>query len=235
MENALKLQALRRQIAEANGGQPEDFEGWRRRTDATLRTVMGRGHESVRQFADVRYSPMAIFGAEPDGYFARVQADGVRDAIAVMEGAIYELELSSPTAPPLGMDGLHPWVTEAAAKLWEGAHYRAAVSEAGRVIDGRLKAKVGSTASGYKLVTEAFSTAPPTAKQRRLRFDIDEGTELWTDMHQGAMSFGQGCVMRIRNVLVHGGDEPTRQEAAEYLAALSLLARWIDAARVVSA
>ncbi len=45
------------------------------------------------------------------------------------------------------------------------------------------------------------------------------------------MSFGRGCMMRVRNLYSHG-HEPTEQEALEALAALSLLARWIDDAGV---
>lgn len=48
------------------------------------------------------------------------------------------------------------------------------------------------------------------------------------------MSFGQGCMKRIRNLYVHG-HEPSEDEALEALAALSLLARWIDEAAVVGA
>lgn len=48
------------------------------------------------------------------------------------------------------------------------------------------------------------------------------------------MEFGKGCMKRIRNLYVHG-HEPSDAEALEALAALSLLARWIDEASVISA
>jgi hypothetical protein len=48
------------------------------------------------------------------------------------------------------------------------------------------------------------------------------------------MNFGRGCMMRIRNLLEHSDEPIDQQEALECLAALSLLARWIDDAVVVA-
>ncbi|MYE61489.1 MAG: hypothetical protein F4235_05505 [Candidatus Dadabacteria bacterium] len=77
---------------------------------------------------------------------------------------------------------------------------------------------------------------------RRLRFPhIEELTsdgrrnKSWTSAHQGAMNFGQGCALSIRNLNAHGTRELPEQEALEYLAALSVLARWVDECDVVGA
>ena len=48
----------------------------------------------------------------------------------------------------------------------------------------------------------------------------------------GAMDFGRGCAEGIRNMNAHGTRELPAQEALEYLAALSVLARWVDTAQV---
>lgn len=42
------------------------------------------------------------------------------------------------------------------------------------------------------------------------------------------MEYAVGCFMAIRNVAAHEEDELSEHEALEQLAALSLLARWID-------
>ena len=39
-----------------------------------------------------------------------------------------------------------------------------------------------------------------------------------------------GCEKGIRNLVTHGGRKPDQQTALEMLAALSMLARWIDEA-----
>lgn len=235
MDSEQKQAALRKQIDEAAGGRPADFEGWKRRTEATLRSVMGGEHRSVEQFTEVSYAPGMWTDSTPQSYFDNVKASGVREGIAILEGALHELELISPTPPSTDVSQLHPWVAGAIAGLWDDGHHRAAVDEATRAIELRLKRKVGSSDSGRRLVTEAFSPRPPTPTQARLRFDAEEGSAAWNDLHEGAMYFAQGCVMRIRNVLEHQEAEPSRQEAVEQLGSLSLLARWIDEARVVKA
>lgn len=234
--SARHLTALRNAVAEGNAGHPDDFEGWRQRAAATLRVALGAQHPAVKAFEAVDYTPAIWTSETPGSYFAQVKADGVREAIAVLEGAIHELELREPAEPELSPEALHSWIAGAVAGLWDNGHYRQAVDEATRAIEIRLKAKARSELSGYRLVTEAFSPAPPGAGQTRLRFvDFREGTPAWTDAHQGAMAFAQGCVMRIRNVLEHTETEVDRQVALEQLAALSLLARWVDEAVVVAA
>ena len=41
-----------------------------------------------------------------------------------------------------------------------------------------------------------------------------------------------GCALRIRNLTAHTTDELDEQKALEYLAALSVLAQWVDEATV---
>jgi len=54
----------------------------------------------------------------------------------------------------------------------------------------------------------------------------------------GALSFGVGCFQAIRNRVGHLPDERhtlTEQDALQRLAALSLLARWIEQATLTTA
>lgn len=170
----------------------------------------------------------------PDSEFARAQARGVRSAVAVVEGAIHELELGAPIEPQFSPTTLHPWIAGATAGLWDSGHHRQAVDEATRAIEVRLKALVGGHQTGTPLVTDAFSPAPPRQGEKRLRFPgFEEGTPAWTNAHEGAMAFGRGCMMRIRNLPEHNEVEWDEPECLESLAALSLLARWIEAAEVV--
>jgi hypothetical protein len=63
----------------------------------------------------------------------------------------------------------------------------------------------------------------------------DDRSDAYTSLHSGAMAFGQGCFKAIRNVLAHEYGkpaEPPEDEPLEYLAAFSILARWIDQATV---
>lgn len=147
--------------------------------------------------------------------------------------AIHEIHLSAPVGPTIDASALHPWIAGAVAGLWDSGHHRQAVDEATRAIEIRLKALTGSHQTGTPLVTDAFNPELPKAGVRRLRFErFEEGTPAWTDAQEGAMAFARGCMMRIRNLQEH--DELwDEREALESLAALSLLARWIESATVV--
>lgn len=143
-------------------------------------------------------------------------------------------QILGPSGPQLAAAGLHPWVWESAASLWDDGHRRSALQSASARIEIQLQAKVGPTSrSGVPLVRSAFSSDPPRPGDPRLRFaEFTPGTPSWTDAHEGAMSFGAGCFQRIRNLASHSVDEPAEQVALEELAALSVLSRWIDDAQL---
>ncbi|MFX8778219.1 TIGR02391 family protein, partial [Acinetobacter baumannii] len=63
----------------------------------------------------------------------------------------------------------------------------------------------------------------------RLRRMKNDGSDTYKSVQRGAMSFAEGVFAGIRNPLSHEVDqELSEQEALEYLAALSVLARWVD-------
>jgi len=146
-------------------------------------------------------------------------------------------DIVRPSGPQLAPAQLHPWVWNAAVDLWDHGHFSEAVRAASSAIfDRHLPAKVGyeSPQGAADLITKAFSLNPPSSSEARLRFtDLAEGTQDWKSAHEGAMNFGRGCAKGIRNVTTHGAT-PSEQEALEALASLSLLARWIDEADVVT-
>jgi hypothetical protein len=141
-----------------------------------------------------------------------------------------------PQGPRIQADQLHPTVWDAAKLLWSDNHRRAAIQAAGTAVDTMLQAKLNRyDLSGHALVTQSFSLDAPKPDEPRLRFKgFTPGSDNYKSAHVGAMSFGQGCMMAIRNLATHDLDEPPEQEALERLAALSVLARWIDAAEVVN-
>jgi uncharacterized protein (TIGR02391 family) len=155
-----------------------------------------------------------------------------------MQGILINREslaaIIGPTGPQLAATGLHPWVWEAATSLWNDGHYREAVGNAASAIDARLQAKLGRhDIVGTDLVTQAFRTDDPTPDGPRLRFaELEPHGQAWNSQHQGAMAFGRGCFLAIRNPAHHDTDTTAEQEALERLAALSVLARWIDEAEV---
>lgn len=231
-KSARIVDLLNRQIEAANNGRPDNIKQWREQSRVALRMAFGEGDEMLKRFDAVKYTPSMWTDTSPQSYFDRVEEAGVQRAMEILRASVVELELSEPEAPAIDVGELHPWVSGSAASLWDGGHRRNAVEESARTIEVQLRAKLGvDGGTGTKLV-QAFATSSPKPGQPRLRFSgFEEGSESWVNAHQGAMAFGQGCMMRIRNLYNHG-HEPSDAEALEALAALSLLARWIEEAEV---
>ena len=138
--------------------------------------------------------------------------------------------------PALSAPAMHRDVWEASKSLWRNGHFGEAVTAAARSVNAALQAKVNRRdISETKLITECFSIDPPKPNAPRLRLMPDDGSDTYRSLHTGAIAFGQGCFKAIRNVLVHEYGtlaEPPEEEALHYLAAFSILARWIDQATV---
>jgi hypothetical protein len=143
-----------------------------------------------------------------------------------------------PAGPKLAAAELHPWIWDAAVHLWDDGHYREAVQAAAQALfDSHLPAKLGvaPARSARDLLAQAFLTEPPTAANPRLRLaDYPDSSATWTSQHEGARFFGMGCAQLIRNLATHDGMKPDEQVALEQLASLSLLARLVDRAKVVT-
>lgn len=140
--------------------------------------------------------------------------------------------------------GLHKWIWNVAANLWHGGHFKQAVNAAAAAVEEQTQMKLDrGNLAGADLYTQVFKVDKigKMPDGRRLRFPhLDESTEdgkrnqTWTSAHEGAMHFGRGCAQSIRNLNAHGTGDLPEQEAIEYLAALSVLARWVDACDVVN-
>ena len=153
--------------------------------------------------------------------------------------------ISGPTGPMLAAGQLHPWVWHAVVNLWDGGHYKQAVNAAAATVEEQTQLELRrGDLSGAPLYTEAFKVGKvgEVPDGRRLRFPhLKELTEdgkrnqNWVSAHEGAMHFGRGCAQGIRNLNAHGTGELPEQEALEYLASLSVLARWVDACEPVPA
>lgn len=162
--------------------------------------------------------------------------EGAVRAIGAIESDAEVAAALAPVGPRLLAGDLHHVVWASAAELWDQGHRRLALQTAATMVDSHLKAKLDVVKpSDYELVTQAFTPKPkPGAKVLRFTQYL-AGSEDWNSAHQGAMAFGQGCMLAIRNLSTHRPVEPGSQLALEQLAALSVLARWIDEAEVVVA
>lgn len=137
-------------------------------------------------------------------------------------------------APEISAANLHPWVWSGASSLWQSGHYRSAVEDAVKKVNAETQNKIGRrNLSGTTLFQEAFSTSAPIAGKSRLRRMTPDGSDTYKSVQRGAMALAEGIYAGIRNPFNH--DDPKdidEQVALEYLAALSVLARWVDDATV---
>ncbi|WP_168581972.1 TIGR02391 family protein [Gephyromycinifex aptenodytis] len=133
-------------------------------------------------------------------------------------------------APALSAAELHPWIWGGAQSLWQSGHYREAVGGAIRKLNAEAQNKVGRRdVSEADLFRQAFSMDEPKVGKSRLRRMKNDGGDTYKSVQRGAMTLAEGVFAGIRNPLSHEVDqELSEQEALEYLAALSVLARWVD-------
>lgn len=170
---------------------------------------------------------------DPDFTWLRDQASRAKAALQ------REAELSEKLgqdAPDMDAANLHPWAWEAGASFWNSGFHHQAVLQAAIRINTETQAKLGRLdVSETALFNEAFSLSEPKEGAARLRLADSDASKTYENLHRGARAFADGLYTAIRNPGMHtppsadGGEE---QIALEQLAAFSLLARWIDQARV---
>ncbi|WP_405447280.1 TIGR02391 family protein [Streptomyces erythrochromogenes] len=140
-------------------------------------------------------------------------------------------------APDLNAAAMHPWAWEGARPLWQSGHFREAVTAAARKVNAETQNKLDrKDVSETRLFQQAFSQDAPKAGQPRLRLMQDDGSDTYRSVHRGAAAFAEGFFAAIRNPNSHADGLPDlpQHEALEQLAALSVLARWVAAAAVVT-
>lgn len=158
-------------------------------------------------------------------------------AIALLEAEQELQENLGSGAPQLDASTLHSWVWGSVQGLWSSGHFREAVGAAARAVNAQAQAKLERRdASEAKLLSDAFSTNPPTPGHPRLRLCENDGGDTFKNRHDGAGNFARGVYAAIRSPIAHEEDEELEEnEALEQLAAFSVLARWVDSAAVVKA
>lgn len=136
------------------------------------------------------------------------------------------------TSPRITASSLHHLIWSAAQTQWTLGQRHEAVLAAAKAVNSQLQAKMSRRdASEADLVKQAFSHKEPEPGKARLRFNSIEDEKTRESMRGGTLEFGSGCFRAIRNPVGHllnSEIEMTEQEALERLAALSLLARFID-------
>ncbi|MET0715916.1 MAG: TIGR02391 family protein [Mycetocola sp.] len=150
-----------------------------------------------------------------------------------LEAMLAEAEADAP--PAVGAQAMHPLIWSAASRLWRDRHFRQAVSSAAEALVANVKSLTGrNDVAETSLWQQVFSAAPPTKTQPRLRWPGNPADRDVSAMNDGLRMFAPGVQMTIRNGATHGISEMREQDAIERLAALSLLARWVDECELIT-
>ncbi|WP_448060424.1 TIGR02391 family protein [Cellulomonas hominis] len=154
----------------------------------------------------------------------------VLDACDQMYGRLEDLvaRAEAEKPPTTGVEATHPLIWGAARGLWLSGYYQQAVAAAAEALVGQVKVRVGrNDVAETALWQEVFSDKPPQPGKARLRWPGDPADRNVQTMNAGLRQYAPGVQMTIRNPSAHTGGL-TPQEALERLAALSLLAGWVD-------
>lgn len=162
--------------------------------------------------------------------------EAVRRARVVLKHQAEIDEKLGDNAPQIRASQLHPWIWDGARSLWKSGHFREAVQAASIKVNAEAQNRLGRTDVAEKeLFDQAFTTDPPAPGKARLRLMRDDQSKTYKSVHRGAQCYAEGFYAAIRNPISHTLGDLTEEEALEQLAALSLLARWVDTAEIETA
>ncbi|MGW6879581.1 TIGR02391 family protein [Streptomyces goshikiensis] len=149
--------------------------------------------------------------------------DSAEQILGRLEAMTDKAEAELP--PTTGVEAMHPTIWGAARKLWLDGHFRLAVQSAAETLTAQLKTRVGlANMDATNLYEKVFNTKTPM-----LIWPGDPGDRNVSSMQNGLAKYAPGLNMTVRNTATHvAADEMTAQQGLERLAALSLLAHWID-------
>lgn len=197
--------------------------------DDELRQQLFRAEPTIRKILNV-LDPKLAEELNLDQMAGEAMArNQVQRALGILDDMDDWATNLAPDAPTLPADQFHPWVWDAARTFWESNFYRAAVDAAARSINAHTQNKVGRRdISDTDLMNQAF-TDKPKPSQTYLRLPGDPNDRTVQNRNRALRPFAEGCFAGIRALAAHEhGPDWDEQRALESLAALSILARWIQ-------
>lgn len=239
------IRKLRRRLDEVTALDPkrtghddERLVNASRNIKADLIEIFGQNSPEYRAHGthDVRHQPRAFLSGRgiPGPDYQRCFAEGWPKTIAMLEGLIKRLEEKR---EDLGVDktarvrasfegfDLHPRIAEASADLYQNRHYRNAVLDACLALEDYVKQKSRCRdRDGADLMRYVFSKNNPVLAFNALVDDTDKSEQ------EGMMHLFEGVMLALRNPRAHTLSDDSPEQALEYIAMLSLLAKRLEAA-----
>jgi uncharacterized protein (TIGR02391 family) len=169
---------------------------------------------------DVRRRILAQLARQ--GWFAK---DG---RLVIGEPQIGEIPPLSPVGREARIAAFHPLIRQAAHRYIDSNHMGAAILEAFKAVNLRLKELTGLDADGADLVGKSLGGISPKVQI------ADQDTQTGRDIQTGYQHLFRGAITGIRNPNAHELFQPLDDnEALEQLSLASLLMHRLDAAKSV--
>lgn len=236
------IRKLRRRIEEvqALGTQPVNYND--PQVDAATRNI----HADLIEIFGKRSPEFIAHGAHfvgyPKGHGGHFGPtirqgqfrEGLPKTILMLEGLIRRLEekqedlRDDATALVLasfeGLD-LHPRISDVCVDLYRGGHYRNAVLDASLALQDYVKERSRCRdRDGADLMRHVFSAKNPIVAFNELADDTDRSEQ------EGMMHLFEGVMLALRNPRAHALSDDSPEQALEYIALLSLLAKRLEKA-----
>lgn len=130
--------------------------------------------------------------------------------------------------PGLPIEAFEGIISHTAREHWEAGRYRNAVRDAATRVNSYTQQRIGRhDISDKDLMAQAFSEKPPEPGAPRLWCPGNKASLTVRSQQEGAKLFAMGAFAAIRNPAHHLTGEWLPAIAFEYLAAFSIVARWV--------
>jgi hypothetical protein len=141
---------------------------------------------------------------------------------------LIDASLRTMEEPGLPIEAFEGIIAGTARKHWDAGRYRNAVSDAATRVNSYTQQRIGRyDISDKALMAEAFSEKPPEPGAPRLWCPENKTSLTVRSQQEGAKLFAMGAFAAIRNPAHHLTGEWLPAIAFEYLAAFSIVARWV--------
>jgi len=213
------------------------IEALQQKVNSTLSDIFGPETVEYREFGDVRLdrAPINLMYDDSLHEIREGLSRGIEATISSLEAIIslfqeklgYEdMDAADRARRAFSSLELHPEIARAVTKLFEDGHYANAVEDACKVLDLLVRMRSGrSDLGGTELMQAVFSPKNPVLKFSDLQTESEKSEQ------QGLMFLYAGAILAFRNPRAHGLIQDNAENALDYIAFLSLLAKMLDRAK----
>jgi len=210
----------------------------RSKLDTLLASIFGTDtveYQRYRSISQLDTASINLMYATPIGEVREGLKQGLARAKAQLEtiksGFLEELEDSGLTSTGMALKAyegleLHPAIERAAGQLFKDGHYANAIEDAVKALNGLVRLNSGvDDKDGTSLMEFVFGPKNPVLKlnSRADQSDFDE--------QKGFMMMFSGAVAGLRNPRAHKIIKDDPEMALEFIAFISLLAKFADKAK----